>query len=48
MDSISPTLPTGSRISIKSSDGDPIIVIPGDRGLMRYGVGAFVLCRLGG
>jgi hypothetical protein len=48
MDSISPTLPTGSRISIKSSDGDPIIVIPGDGGLMRYGVGAFVLCWLGG
>jgi hypothetical protein len=48
MNSISPTPPAGSRVRIKGNDGDPVIVIPGDGGLMRYGIGAFVLCWLGG
>jgi hypothetical protein len=41
MNSISPTPPPGSRI-------DPVIVISGDGSLMRFGVGAFVACWLGG
>jgi hypothetical protein len=48
MNSISPTPPAGSRIRIKSNDGDPVIVIPADGSWMRYGIGAFVLCWLGG
>jgi hypothetical protein len=48
MNSISPTPPAGSRIRIKSNDGDPVIVVPADGSLMRYGLGAFVLCWLGG
>jgi hypothetical protein len=48
MDAIFPTPPVGSRIYIKSDDGDPVIIIPSDGGLMRYGIGLFLLCWLGG
>jgi len=48
MNSISPTPPAGSRLNVKSNDGDPVIVIPSDGGRMRYVVGVFVLCWLGG
>lgn len=47
MNSISPMPPAGSRLNIKSNDVDPVIVIPSDGGLMRYGVGVFLLCWLG-
>jgi hypothetical protein len=47
MNSIYPTLPAGSRVKIKSNNGDPVIVIPSDGGLMRYWFSAFLLCWLG-
>jgi hypothetical protein len=47
MNSISPTPPAGSRVKVKSNDGDPVIVIPSQGGLMRYWFGVFLLCWLG-
>jgi len=41
--------PSGSRISVTTDGGHPLIVIPhGDSGLMRHFVGLFLLAWLGG
>jgi hypothetical protein len=46
---MTPIPPSGSKITVRTEDGDPVIVIPsGGAGLMRYGVGLFMLCWLGG
>jgi len=45
---MTPTPPVGSNISVKADTGDPVIVIPGGGSVMRYGVGLFILCWLGG
>ena len=44
-----PSPPAGSQISVRETEGDPTIVIPGQPGgLARYGVGVFVFAWLGG
>jgi hypothetical protein len=41
--------PSGSRISVTTDGGYPLIVVPhGNGGLMRYFVGVFLLAWLGG
>jgi hypothetical protein len=46
---MTPTPPHGSRISIRSDDGDSVIVIPPSAGsFWRYGIGLFILFWLGG
>jgi hypothetical protein len=46
---MTPIPPPGSKITVRIDDGDPVVVIPsGSAGLMRYGVGLFLLCWLGG
>jgi hypothetical protein len=43
------TPPAGSRVNIKNdNDGDPVIVIPSDGGLIRYGLAMITVCWLGG
>jgi hypothetical protein len=44
---MTPIPPTGSTITIRSDDGDPVIVIPyGSSRLARFGAGLFLLCWL--
>jgi hypothetical protein len=39
--------PAGSKISVVSDGGDPVIVIPAPRGFSRYFLGLFLLFWLG-
>jgi hypothetical protein len=42
---MTPIPPTGSKITVRTDDGDPVIVIPYAAGdLARYGGGIFLLC----
>jgi hypothetical protein len=46
---MTPIPPTGSKITVRTDDGDPVIVIPyGASGLARYGGGLFLLVWLTG
>jgi hypothetical protein len=46
---MTPIPPPGSKITVRTDDGDPVVVIPsGGGGLMRYGTGLFMMCWLGG
>jgi hypothetical protein len=46
---MTPAPPAGSRITLKTVDADPVIVVPSPSGgIMRYGIGLFVLAWLGG
>jgi hypothetical protein len=45
---MTPIPPTGSKITVRTDDGDPVIVIPHAGGdLARYGGGMFLLCWFG-